>query len=154
MSNDIDQNYPQHLKCDRRIKEKYLDPLVADGSVSCFANQESGEVYLLAAAIACSLGQKSPTNNSFDLRTYAKLSQNYKILIRAMALEAHKRGTEYDYEVIFDGKKVLGAVEEYANAGLEILYKKVFDEGLDFSIEGEIMDILNKLDNKFLMKKE
>lgn len=146
MPNDIDQNYPQFLKADRKIKEKYLDQLVDQASGTCFAGQELGEVYLLAAAIACANGQRVPTKNkTIDIRTYAKLSPNYKILIRAMALEAYKKGKEYDYDVVSDGKKVLSAVEEYANAGIEMLYNKVFNGGLDLSIEEEIWEILNKL---------
>ena len=145
MSN-IDQDYPQFLRADREIKEKYLDPLVDPESGTCFAGQELGEVYILAAAIACATGQRIPSRrNMSDVRTYAKLGAGYKVLIRAMALEAYKKGAEYDYDVIFDGKKVLEALEEYANAGLPILYKKVFDGGLDLSIEGEITSMFNKL---------
>lgn len=155
MSNNIDQNYPQFLKADRKIKENYLNSLVDPNSGTCFASQEQGEVYLLAAAIACASGQRVPTRNkTMDIRLYEKLNPNYKILIRAMALEAYKKGGEYDYDVVLDGKKVLSAVEEYANAGLEILYKKVFDKGLDLTIEEEIWEMLSKFCVESNVKKE
>lgn len=144
---NIDQDYPQFLRADREIKEKYLAALVDQDGGTCFAGQEQGEVYLLAAAIACSLGQRLPSrrSNTGEIRTYAKLSPSYKVLIRAMALEAYKNGSEYDYDVVFDGKKVLGVVEEYANAGIKILHQKVFEGGLDLSIEGEIATLLKNL---------
>jgi len=148
---NIDQDYPQFLRADREIKEKYLDQLVDPDGGTCFAGQERGEVYLLAAAIACSLGQRLPSRrNMIDVRTYAKLSPSYKVLIRAMALEAYRNGSEYDYDVVFDGKKVLSVVEEYANAGIKILHQKVFEGGLDLSIEGEIAVLLKSLSGEQL----
>lgn len=142
----MDQDYPQFLRADRQIKEKYLDPLVAKDGSTCFSGQELGDVYILAAAIACSTGQRVESGrNMSDIRTYAKLNPDYKILIRAMALEAYKKGDQYDYDVVFDGKKVLAAIEEYANAGLEILYKKVYEGNLALSIEGEVQEMLKKL---------
>ena len=48
--NIIDDNYPQFIKIDREIKEKYLDPLINTPS-SQFYKREQGEVYFIAAAI-------------------------------------------------------------------------------------------------------
>lgn len=140
----MDQNYPQFLRADREIKTKYLDPLVDKDSGTCFAGQELGEVYLLAAAIACSVNRRVPSRQTIDVRTYAKLSPDYKVLIRVMALEGCKVGDKFDYDIVFDGKKVLGVVEEFANAGLEMLYKKIFNQGLDFSIESEVFELTKK----------
>lgn len=144
----MDQDYPQFLRADRSIKEKYLDPLVAKDSGTCFAGQELGDVYILAAAIACAAEKRIKSGKkASDIRTYAKLNPDYKVLIRAMALHAFKTDQGYDYEVVFDGKKVLGAVEEYANAGIEMLYKKVFEKGLNLSIEAEVSKLLQQLDD-------
>lgn len=142
----MDQDYPQFLRADRAIKEKYLDALVAKDSGTCFAGQELGEVYILAAAMGCASGKRIKSGKTIDVRTYAKLNPDYKVLIRAMALHASKTKDSYDYEVAFDGKKVLGIVEEFANAGIEILYKKIFEGGnLNLSINTEVSALLGQL---------
>lgn len=136
----IDSKYPQFLRVDKKIKEEYLDSLVAKNSASCFSGQEMGEVYLLAAAIGYANKTRIPSEDRSDVRTYNKLSDNYKLLIRAIALGA----TNGDLGVVLDGAKTLKIVEEYANGGLRILHEKIFRKGLSFSIEEEVVDLLKR----------
>jgi dnd system-associated protein 4 len=135
-----DSGYPQFIRVDTRIKKDYLEKLVAKNNASCFAGQELGEVYLLAAAIGSANNTRLPSRERSDVRLYRSLSDNYKLLIRAIAISA----SNYDVQVVLDGGKTLKIVEEFANGGLKILYDKIFDAGLKFSIEDEVLKLLEQ----------
>lgn len=141
MTTEVDDNYPQFIKMDAGIKEKYLMPLKDEKRGTCFANQEQGQLYILAAAIGFLNEVKKKTARPTDIRLYRTLSKEYKVLIRTMVLSESK----YDYDILSDGGKVLKIVEEYANGGFQLLYEKVYDKGLDLSIEEDVMKLLNKL---------
>ena len=131
--NIIDDNYPQFIKIDREIKEKYLDPLINTPS-SQFYKREQGEVYFIAAAIGFNNKIQQKTSKNFDVRTYNGLKDQYKLFIRIIALTESK----FDYGILKDGSKVLKIIEQYANGGMAILYDKIFSSGADFSLEDEL----------------
>lgn len=131
--NSIDSKYPQFLKMDREIKAKFLDPLINTQS-SQFWRKEQGDVYLIAAALGYKNKLKQKTSKSTDIRTYNGLRDESKLLIRIIVLSE----SNYDYELLKDGPKVLKIVEEYANGGMSLLYDKIFSGGADFSIEDEV----------------
>ena len=130
--NNIDSKYPQFLKLDREIKTKYLDRLINTQS-SQFWKKEQGDVYLIAAALGYKNKLKQKTKKSIDIRTYNGLRDESKLFIRIIALSE----SNYDYEILKDGSKVLKIVEEYANGGMGVLYDMVF-KGPDFSLEDEV----------------
>lgn len=136
----IDENYP-HIHVDSSVREKYLLDLIDKNSGTCFAGQEQAPVYLLAAAMGFRDGIKKKSNKRTDIRRYQEIRPEYKVLIRAIVLS----DTNYDYNILSDGKAVLEIIEEYANGGLKILHDKIYSKGFDMSIEGEISNILNKL---------
>jgi len=135
-----DSAYPQFIRVDAAIKKEYLEKLVSKNSPSCFAGQEQGEVYLLAAAIGMANNSRQPSKARDDVRLYRSLLDNYKLLIRTVALTA----SDYDVSVILDGGKTLKIVEEFANAGLKILYEKIYKDGLSFSIEDEVLKLIGE----------
>lgn len=143
MTNDTDIIYPQFLRLDTKAKEKLLE-LIDENTGTCFSGKEQGEVYLLAASMGLYAGTKKKTSKATDIRTYHKLSQEYKVLIRSIALA----DSGYDYQVLFDGARVLKIVEEYANEGVQLLYDKIYSKGFDLSIENDILDLLGKIENK------
>ncbi|MFA5072095.1 MAG: hypothetical protein WC511_07145 [Candidatus Pacearchaeota archaeon] len=138
----IDGDYPQFLYIDKDIKEKYLEPLIKKGSGTCFEDQEMGEIYLLGAVIGYINKLKSPikSGNRKEVRTYGKLSDDNKLLIRCIAIESNN----YEYPILFEGTKVLKLLEEYANAGIKVLSEKIFNN-LNLSIEDEIEEFLQKI---------
>lgn len=137
----IDENYPQFIKIDSTTKKDFLQDIIDKSSGTCFAGQEQGDICLLAAAIGFSNGAKKKSNNTTDIRLYRSISDEYKVLIRAIALSDSK----YDYNILSNGSSVLKIIEEYANGGLKILHDKIYSKGFDMSIEEEISGILNKL---------
>lgn len=138
----IDENYPQFIKIDANIKNTILLPLTDKNTGTCFAGQEQGEIYLLGAAVGLANCAREKSKKTTDIRLYAKLSEDHKILIRAIALSASK----HDYSILFRGTEVLKIVEEYANGGLKILHEKIHSNGFDMSIEEEISKMLKEIE--------
>jgi len=141
MPNEIDENYPQFIRIDENIKDKCLKDLIDKNSGTCFSGQEQGQICLLAATIGFVNKKKKKTNKPTDIRLYRTLSKEYKMLIRAIVLA----DCNYDYNVLSDGTKVLKIIEEYSNGGLQLLHEKIYDKGLDLSIEDDIIKLLNKI---------
>lgn len=144
MPSEIDTNYPQFIKIDASIKEKYLQDLINKNSGTCFAGQEQGQICLLAAAIGFVNGEKKKTNKPTDIRLYRTLSKEYRVLIRAIALA----DCNYNYDILTDGARVLKIIEEYANGGFQLLHKKIYDKGLDLSIEEDVVKLVSKIEGK------
>jgi len=131
--NKVDSKYPQFIRIDRKIKEKYLEPLISTPS-SQFYKREQGEVYFIAAALGFKNKLRMKTEKNIDVRTYHGLNDQYKLLIRVIALS----DTKYDYNLLSDGSKTLRILEECANGGMSLLYDKIFSKGGDFSLEDEL----------------
>lgn len=140
MINGIDSSYPQFIKMDSAIKDKYLKKLIGEEYATCFSGQEQGQLYFIAAALGFLNKTKKKTVHPTDIRLYRTLGDKYKVLIRAIVLSE----SNYDYDILSDGSRVLKIIEEYANGGFQILYDKVYDKGLDLSIEEEVSKLLNK----------
>jgi hypothetical protein len=140
MKNEIDSDYPQFIKMDLKAKEDYLNFLYDSKSATCFAGCEQGQLYFLAAVIGFVNNTKKKTTRSTDIRLYRTIDIKYKVLIRAIALSESK----YDYAILKDGVKVLKLIEEYANGGFRLLYDKIYDKGLDLSIEDDVVKMLKK----------
>lgn len=135
----IDENYPQFIKVDGKIKEQYLEPL-ANSIGNVFYKRELGDIYFFAAAVGFINKVKKSTEKNEDLRLYQTLQEKYKLLIRAIVLSHVK----YNYEFLNEGRQVLKIIEEYANGGAPILYDKVFKGGVGASIEEELWGLLKK----------
>lgn len=142
----IDENYPQFIKIDASIKKDFLLEIIDKNSGTCFSGQDQGDVCLLAAAIGFSERTKKKSEKTTDIRLYKTIRDEYKVLIRAIALSE----SEYDYELLSNGSAVLKIIEEYTNGGLKILYDKIYSKGFEKSIEGEVSSILNKIKKEYL----
>ncbi len=129
---NIDENYPQFIRMDKEVKEKYLEPLISQRS-SMFFSCEQGDVYFVAAAIGYKNKLHQKTKKSTDVRTYHGLTNELKLFIRVIALSESK----YDYKTLENGTAVLKIIEEYANAGMSLLYDKIFIKP-DFSLKDEV----------------
>lgn len=128
-----DSTYPQFIKVDRNIREKYLIPLKEDER-SPFYKKELGEIFLLSAVYGFLFDNKMDSKDLVDLRTYFQANDKYKLIIRLIVLES----TDYDYETLFDGSKTLKIFQEFANGGAKILYEKALEHPLDKPFTEEI----------------
>ncbi len=142
MTNEIDQNYPQFIRLDLKIKNDYLIPLIDKNAGTCFSGQEQGHVLILAAVFGFLNKNRKKTNKSTDIRLYRSISNDYKVLIRSLVLAE----SNYDYNILSNGTEVLKIIEEYANGGFPLLYQKIYDKNLDLSIEDEVIKLLNNLE--------
>lgn len=139
--NKIDDKYPQFIRMDEEKKKKYLDPLTSlPGSL--FDKREDGEVYMMAVALGLENKKREPSKKSHDVRTYHGLKDEYKLFLRTVVLI----GSDYDYDILQDGGKTLKMVEEYANGGITLLFDKITNSGLDFSVEDEIWKDIKALE--------
>ncbi len=137
--NNMDIKYPQFINIDKKVKEKYLKPLIDKNSSTVFAKKEQTDVYFIACALGFKNGIRKPSKKpSENVRLYESLSDDLKMFIRAVAIA----DSNYDIDVIFDGKKTLDIVEEYVNGGLPILSELVFNS-TDLSIEDDLEEIFN-----------
>jgi len=138
MSN-FDDNYPQTMHMDEEIKKKYFEKLVTlEGGL--FYKRELTELYLISASLGLKNKLRLKTKKSTDLRLYQTLNDKGKLLIRIIVLAS----TNYDFDILKNGHDTLKIVEEYANAGAAILYDKITQSKLSFSIEDELWDSLKK----------
>jgi len=135
----IDQGYPQFINLDQNLIDKKLKPLI-ENSNSQFHGFEQGQVYMIAVALGFSNKVFTKSSKSKGVRTYNQLRDEYKVMFRVIAI-LH---TNYNYEVVKDGSRVIKIIEEYANAGVELLYEKIFNSGPDFSIEDEVWEKIRK----------
>jgi len=121
-----DSNYPQFIKVDKEVREKYLLPLKEDER-SPFYKKELGEIFLLSAVYGLKYDRKYESSDLSDLRTYFQANDKYKLVIRLIVLEA----TNYEYDVLMDGIKTLQIFQQYANGGAKILYEQALEHPLD-----------------------
>lgn len=142
MNNNI--KYPQFISVDKLMKAKYLEPLINESN-SMFYKREAGEVYFLSAALGLKNGLSKKSTKIENLRLYERLNDQYKLLIRIIALVSSK----YNYDILLNGQKTLKIIEEHANGGAQLLYESIFKgKGLDFSLEDEIWEIIKSNPSK------
>lgn len=141
---NVDENYPQFIKIDAKIKENFLEPLINNVS-GIFYKRDFGEVYFMAVVLGFKNKVRKKTEKNEDLRLYQTLQDKYKLLIRAIVLSE----TQYNYDILNDGRQVLKIVEEFANGGASLLYDKIFKGGSNISIEDELW---NQIKNQELSK--
>lgn len=129
----VDAKYPQFIRIDSDKHDKFLEPLISLPG-STFYKREKGEVYMMAVVFGFNNQLREKTKKSKEIRVYQGLSDSYKLLIRIIALSTEN----YDYESLYDGNKTLKTIEEYANGGVSVLYDKVVQGDIDFSLEESI----------------
>jgi hypothetical protein len=130
--------YPQFIRVDAYIKEQYLDPLKGKG---LFSESEATDIYFISASLGVKYALKKESKKQADLRLYSTLQPKYQSLIRIIAL----KDSNFDYNILSDGKKMLKIIESYANGGASMLHDKILKgNGLDFSLEDEIWEELNR----------
>ncbi|MBF0522222.1 MAG: hypothetical protein HQL24_04100 [Candidatus Omnitrophica bacterium] len=134
--------FPRYLRLDRNINDKYLNPLIEDKR-SVFYKKQKTRIYLFATALGFKDQLMLATEKSIDVRLFKDMSDDEVWFLFAVAIR-HSGGTD----ILLDGKKALEITEEFANAGMKILYNKVFNEKLDFSLENELINVISK--TKFL----
>ncbi len=136
----METKYPQFIRVDAAIKAKYLDPL---RGVGLFQESEATDIYFVSAALGFKHALKKESEKQADLRLYSTLQAKYQSLIRIIAL----KDTNFDYDVLADGKRMLKIVESYANGGAAMLHDKILKgKGMGFSIEDEMWEDLKKED--------
>lgn len=133
------RNFPQNIRMDSILKEKYLDTVVRDPQ-SVYYKRELGEAYLMAASIGLSTGTFIESKVSREVRVYVTLSEQSKLLIDVIAAS----GSKYDFDALLDGARVLKIVEGYANGGAQLMHQKATNS-IASEIDKDIWEIANSL---------
>ena len=123
---------------DRKQYNDLLEPLVGDKK-SPFYKQPRTGVYIVSASLGFKNKSRKKTQNPIDVRLFSQLSNEEKWALFTIAI-----ATEGTTDALLDGEKTIKTVEEYANGGVQILYDKLFKEKLNYSLENEIINIIEK----------
>ncbi len=108
------------VRTDRRHKELYKD-------LKECAMGDAHEVFFLCACLGYKMKARKPLGKTGDERFFSKniTIQEYSSYYSMMV-----KDYEYDYSSIQDDKKVLEVMEEYANAGMDILVSEFLSDYL------------------------
>jgi dnd system-associated protein 4 len=116
---DLDLAKVRNLNLEKSKKEKY-DRLEQDAS-SILKGCEHAEVFIQAMALAVKEGSKTPLDDSYPLINMSSLSEEQEWLIKALAI-AETGGVE----ILNQPKQMAKIAEEYANAGIDILFDRTY----------------------------
>jgi len=133
-----EKEFPRYLRMDREIQQEFINPLV-ENSKSPFFKYPKTAVYIISASLGYKNQVSKKTKHSVDVRLYKDLDKKEKWALLTIAI-ANSKTTD----ILLDGEKATELVEQYANGGAKILFDKVFNEKLDFSLENEMIKALEK----------
>jgi dnd system-associated protein 4 len=131
--------FPGYIRMDRKQYNDLLEPIVKEKRSPFYKFDRTG-VYIMAAALGFKSKAAKKIQNPIDVRLFAQLGKEYMWAIFTIAVAESGK-----IDVLLDGKKALQIVEEYANGGVQILYDKIFKSNLDYSLENEMIKVLEKV---------
>lgn len=110
------------VRTDRRYRSLYND-------LKNFVAKDMHEIFFICACLGYRKEQKKPLRRDGDDRFWSStITPEEYASYYAMLIEMN----DMDFSVIVDDRKVLATIEEYANAGMEILIDDLLS---DYSIE-------------------
>ncbi|MBL7131344.1 MAG: hypothetical protein ISS45_08095 [Candidatus Omnitrophica bacterium] len=131
-------NYPRRLRIDREVNDKYFEPIINEKSSPFYKKGKTG-VYIISAALGYKDKVKKKTQKGIDICNINELDQKVLWLLLSIAI-SEKKNTG----ILLDGLNTMRIAEEYANGGAKILFDKIFSKKFDFSMDNEIIKILDK----------
>ncbi len=131
-------NYPQRLKIDRDVNDKYFEPIINEKSSPFYKKGKKG-VYIISAALGYKNQAKKKTQKGLDLYNVKELNDRELWLLLSLAI-SEKNNTD----ILLDGLNTMRIAEEYANGGAKILFDKIFNKQFTFSMDNELIKILDK----------
>lgn len=135
-------NYPNRLKIDREVNDKYFEPIINEKSSPFYKKGKTG-VYIISAALGYKDKVKKKTQKGIDLLNVKELDPKVLWLLLSIAI-SEKNNTD----ILLDGLNAMRIAEEYANGGAKILYDKIFKKQFSFLMDNELIKILDKEFNK------
>lgn len=135
---DLLLNYPARLKIDREINDKYFEPII-DEKTSPFYKKGKKGIYIISAALGYKNQVTKKTQKGMDLYNIKELSPRELWLLFSLAI-SEKNNTD----ILLDGLNTMRIAEEYANGGAKILFDKIFTKQFSFSMDSELIKILDK----------
>ena len=138
MPNQLPENYPSRLRIDREVNDKYFEPIVSE-KISPFYKRGKIGVYIISAALGYKNQLNKKTQKGIDLGNVRELDSKVIWLLLSIAI-CEKNSTD----ILLDGASAIRIAEEYANGGAKILYDKIFKKQFSFSMDNELIKILDK----------
>jgi hypothetical protein len=138
--------YPRRLKIDREVNDKYFTPIIEDKKSPFYGKGKIG-IYVISAALGYKNQAGKKTQKGMDLYNFQELDKRALWLLLSIAI-SEKNNTE----ILLDGLNAMRIAEEYANGGAKILFEKIFNKQLSFSIDNELIKILDKESSKIRTK--
>ncbi len=122
-------------------KNEIYDKLITS-PFSIFFKRNKRDVFMYAASVGSYFGLKKPIKTKMNLNLFSDLPSDYRILSDVIALKS----VNFNIDAIMDGKEVTKILEEYANGGIDRLYKMIMESktGKGMGFEEEIFEILQK----------
>ena len=143
MTEDLNGNKHQPPKHGGRIR---IDKVYHDTYAELTKSQEGGgrapfesmkNLFMLAAFVGYQMKKRVPLDSYTDFNWQALNDNQYSPLLRALALS--ETG---DVKVLKDNSTILNIIEEYANAGIEIIQQQVENMSGD-----KVMNLVDLLAN-------
>lgn len=134
------RNIP-YLTMDFETKKKFIEPL-KDLEYSIFHKASLTQIFFVAAAIGCEKDIRKVSQKKDLFRVSAQLRITELAFMDSLAAKYY----DYNLDELMDGKKVITALEEYANGGAEILHNMVLEKS--DTLTQDIMDKFKKLSEK------
>lgn len=134
---------PDRLNIDRNDRKLY-DELKKD---PFFKDIQNKELFLLAMAVGFRNGKRHPLERKDGFVRTEYLRSEDVALMSAVALH----DSEGDLNILTDKNRVCETAEEYAHAGIYILYNKVSTlqfGSFDKILEQELYEIYNEIKNR------
>lgn len=119
MPKDTDFAKIRNLNLDKAKRDKY-DRLESDAS-SILKDSEHAEVFIQAMAVAVNEGTRMELDDPYPLINMSSLTEEQEWLIKAVAV-AETKGVE----VLTQPRMMVKIAEEYANAGIDILFDRTY----------------------------
>lgn len=119
-------NAPRDLSIDK-TRRKFYDDL-QDEKWTPFSKAKKRrmrDIFLFSALLGHALKMKLPLEKKDAAIPFTAFKEDEKWVMRALVVE--KEGIE----ALWDERELFNKVEEYANGGLEELYKIIYDKQLD-----------------------
>lgn len=128
------------VRTDRRHRTLYND-------LRNFVAKDMHEIFFLCACLGFRVGKRKPLGRDGDDRFWSStITPEEYASFYAMVIES----SDMNFSAIADDKSVIAAMEEYANAGMQILLEDVLadytlDRGDDLRLDGSCSKELPKV---------